>query len=352
MYDTSTRQYIRSIFSENEQSGLKGHVPFEWLRFMVRQDSNDLGIVIQHRGGDAPDWIQLLVWSVDPIERHTKSGSITNPGESANPGMLAVGAAHWDDVRAIEPYSSRGPTPDGRVKPDVVGADCGATALTPLNQYNSGFCGTSQAAPHVAGMAALVRQRFPNYTPAQVASYVKDFAVQRQNPDPNNTWGHGFAQLPPPDGSASPVPVPSNAFTRNPAADFDTLIAAGNQTPEGIWSDGTTMWVADSHDEKIYAYDMATRARVPGRDFDTLYAADNTRPRGIWSDGTTMWVADYLDDKIYAYDMATRDAGIRQGLRYSGSRRQHLAARHLVRRYDDVGGGLVRRKGLRLRHGD
>ena len=75
--------------------------------------------------------------------------------------------------------------PDGRVKPDIVGADCGATALSPLNEYNSGFCGTSQAAPHVAGMAALVRQRFPDYTPAQVASYLKDNAEQRQSPDPN-----------------------------------------------------------------------------------------------------------------------------------------------------------------------
>ena len=39
--------------------------------------------------------------------------------------MLAVGAAHWNDVRAIEPYSSRGPTPDGRVKPDIVGQTAG-----------------------------------------------------------------------------------------------------------------------------------------------------------------------------------------------------------------------------------
>ena len=42
----------------------------------------------------------------------------------------------------------------------------------------------------------LVRQRFPNYTPEQVADYLKENAEQRESPDPNNTWGHGFAQLP------------------------------------------------------------------------------------------------------------------------------------------------------------
>ena len=41
--------------------------------------------------------------------------------------------------------------------------------------------------------------------------------------------------------------------------DFNTLTAA-NQEPRGLWSDGTTMWVVDSKDEKIYAYNMDTKA--------------------------------------------------------------------------------------------
>ena len=293
--------------SDATQSGESGHEPLEWLQFRFSIETRDLGIVVIHHSGEAPDWVQITVWGPGGIQHHTKNGSIGNPGESANPGMLAVGAAHWNDVRAIEPYSSRGPTPDGRVKPDIVGADCGATALRPLNEYNSGFCGTSQAAPHVAGMAALVRQRFPDYTPAQVASYLKDNAEQRQSPDPNSTWGHGFAKLPPPDGTARPTtPAPSNAFTRNPAADFDGLQSAGNSGPQGIWSDGTTMWVADWIHGKIFAYDLTTKAWVPGRDFNTLLTALNVAPRDIWSDGETMWVADSFVEKIYAYDLATK----------------------------------------------
>ena len=296
-------------YSGDYQSGpLAGDFPIPWdyIEFDVPRDGV-YHLSIDHFSGPAPDWIQLTVWDVKSIEHYTKNGSITNPGESANTGMLAVGAAHWNDVRAIERYSSRGPTPDGRVKPDIVGAACGATALMPLNEYNSGFCGTSQAAPHVAGMAALVRQRFPDYTPAQVASYLKDFAEQRQAPDPNNTWGHGFAKLPPPTGEAQPTPPAlSTAFARDPAAEFNGLQSAGNTWPTGIWSDGTTMWVADNTDDKIYAYDLVTKARVPGMEFNTLQAAGNTVPLGIWSDESTMWVTDYADGKVYAYDLDTK----------------------------------------------
>ena len=184
--------------SEDPQSGEAGHFPYERLRYEVPSDG-EYDVFVQHVSGSVPDWIQVMVRGVGSIQHATGHHSITSPGEGKNSGMLAVGAAPWYDLHTIESYSSRGPTPDGWVKPDIVGATCGETALQPLNEYNDGFCGTSQAAPHVAGLAALVKQRFPSYTPAQVASYLKDHAQQRETPHPNNTWGHGFAQLPSPD---------------------------------------------------------------------------------------------------------------------------------------------------------
>ena len=199
VYDHPTKVIVASSF--DPQGGAAGHVPYESVNYIASHDGPYF-VSVLHYSGSTPRWIQLKVWDVDLIEYYTESGGIANPAESRNPGMLAVGAAHWNSVGSIEPYSSRGPTPDGRVKPDIVGADCGATALRPLDEYGDGFCGTSQAAPHVAGMAALVRQRFPDYTPAQVAAYLKNHAQQRETPDPNNTWGHGFAQLPSPDREA------------------------------------------------------------------------------------------------------------------------------------------------------
>ena len=87
-----------------------------------------------------------------------------------------------------------------------------------------------------------------------------------------------------------------------PTKDID--LDGENTDAVGMWSDGTTLWVADSADAKLYAYTLATRTRNSGEDIDDL-DADNANPTGIWSDGTTLWVADDTDDKLYAYTLST-----------------------------------------------
>ena len=251
VYDHPTKVVVASSF--DPQGGAAGHIPYESVNYIASHDGPYF-VSVLHYSGSTPRWIQLAVWAVDPIQHHTGSGSITNPAESANPGMLAVGAAPWYDVNTIEPYSSRGPTPDGRVKPDIVGADCGATALRPLDEYGDGFCGTSQAAPHVAGMAAMVRQRFPTYTTVEVANYLKEHTEQRESPDPNNTWGHGFAKLP--SLSECSDAVPSVASNPGLVADCEALLAARDT----LAGSGTLNW---SGSTAIAAWDGVTLSGSP-----------------------------------------------------------------------------------------
>ena len=188
---------------EDLQSGSAGDVPTESLYTEIPRDG-EYFIAVVYRGGNLPGWIQLTVPKAGSLEHSAEGYSINGPSESANPGMLAVGATHYWDTHTIADYSSRGPTLDGRFKPDIVGAACGQTAsYEPPQGSRCWYAGTSSASPHVAGMAALVRQRFPSYTPQQVAQYLKDNADPRGDV-PNNTWGHGFAYLPSPDRGASP----------------------------------------------------------------------------------------------------------------------------------------------------
>ena len=98
-------------------------------------------------------------------------------------------------------------------------------------------------------------------------------------------------------------------FGWTPSRDINALEAAGNDDPQGIWSDGTTMWVADDEDDKLYAYTLASGARDTTKDISLDSA--NADPQGIWSDETTIWVADDGDDKLYAYALSggTRQDG-------------------------------------------
>ncbi len=213
----------------------------EWLlprNLSIGAWSSKAYLRVCHRSGDKPEWVQV---GIQDNEAHglLYSGpyySISNPAESNNPGMLTVGVAkasgtYTDPTYVIEAISSRGPALDGRTKPDVVGA------INESSIFKGGiFDGTSAAAPHVAGLAALVLQRFPSYTPAQVVDYLKKAAIKRppesgdpdfpnltKTPTPlpavNNAWGWGFAHLPPlpatpePTAVAPPTPVPTVAPT-------------------------------------------------------------------------------------------------------------------------------------------
>ena len=192
------------------QGGLAGDSPHEWIGYTATT-SGTYAIVVRHWGGAVPNWVQVQSWSRNNIENYSVGGSITNPAESANPGMLAAGAARYWDTNTLAQYSSRGPAPDDRTKPDITGANCAQVATyNPIlvSGRQCWFNSTAQASPHVTGLAALVKQRFPNYTPQQIAGYLKTNA-QARGAKPNNSWGHGFARLPaPPQTAVTPSPTP------------------------------------------------------------------------------------------------------------------------------------------------
>ena len=196
--------------SETVQSGGANDIPFERVRIEYGDIPDGVYcLAVNRHAGAAPDWVQILVWgAASRLQHYTPAHSISNPAESANPGLLAVGAAGRNagsddnsfdnpfDTTIIEPFSSQGPTLDDRIKPDIVGADAGQSVTYRSERNPNGyFFGTSQASPHVAGLAALVMQRFPEKSPQEIAQYLKDNAEAR-GVAPNNTWGDGFAKLP------------------------------------------------------------------------------------------------------------------------------------------------------------
>ena len=280
--DTQTGETVAS--SGDVQAGNPGDVPYEsvivssidgWSKYRY-------ALAVVHRSGDAPDWLQLTVWSGGTIEHHTMRGSITNPAESAHPGVLSVGAAPWFDTSVVEDFSSRGPVPismpNGRVEPDLVAVDCGETSVVPIEEEGRGFCGTSQAAPHVAGMAVLVRQRFPELTPEGVAEYLRNHAEGRGPITPNNTWGYGLARLPAQD--ADP-PLGE--------ADRDALVSLYDTLGGDEW-DEYEHWLSGAHVNVWYGVGTDAEGRVLSLD---LY--DNGLTGEIPDELESLTELEYLD---------------------------------------------------------
>jgi hypothetical protein len=112
-----------------------------------------------------------------------------NPHPTANPGDVVAG------------FSSRGPTADKILKPDLVapGVDVlsggyGTGAYPAVFTGFGAVSGTSMATPHVAGSAALLLQLHPNWTPAQVKSALMNTATEDVFLDTNHTVRAGVLE--------------------------------------------------------------------------------------------------------------------------------------------------------------
>ena len=203
IYDTPTSStpLIKGI--DGQQAGA---IPIELggRRYTCGKNPDYVAIQRYHAGsGSTGDILEFAANS--GIEYYSNLYSATQPvADSASSGVIAVGAI-GDSPRGggttIASYSSRGPSNDERMRPDLSAASC----LTTFAYGSDCFNGTSAATPVVSGAAALVRSAGLATTPAGVKTWLIENATEdRGAAGPDNTFGHGELELPNPPTSQCP----------------------------------------------------------------------------------------------------------------------------------------------------
>jgi subtilisin family serine protease len=219
-YDEAETCYDVELYSTNETIGIETPLSFEVF------------------GNTAPVecWRYNGQWTTSALNPRLSAGEPTHNilSPSSAPRVICVGATtyrdgvtnrlgHWQSYWGGEhgrraPYSSMGPTMDGRTKPDVVAP--GNYVVSAVSSYfmegrepefgamkwivsdfdfqgrTYGWCaamGTSQSGPVVAGIIALWLQANPTLTPEDVMGVIRRTSRQPDPslPSPNNEYGYG-----------------------------------------------------------------------------------------------------------------------------------------------------------------
>ncbi len=187
--DTSTAEDNICGRSEEPQAGTED--PYEYALCSSSDSWVYARVVFNAAGGQEfpanREGFLYCFYGVDE-EAATTERTLTLPADAA--GAITVGA--YRTTGELAWYSSQGPTEDGRTKPDVVAPTAVSTKI-----YGSRTAteGTSFAAPHVSGAAALLLDADRRMDPQEVKDYLRDNAEDLGPDGPDTLYGWGSVTL-------------------------------------------------------------------------------------------------------------------------------------------------------------
>ena len=157
-------------------------------------------------------------------------GTIGTPGAAKD--VITVGAT--EDSKDLAVYSSKGPTHEGQIKPNVaaIGSAVMSVEANSGNGYAS-YSGTSMATPMVAGMAVLLLQANPDLQPLMIRTILEstsEFMWLSHPVRPNNDYGWGFVLM---DTALEEAIKYDASLSINISADTSVIYYEGNETDGG-----------------------------------------------------------------------------------------------------------------------
>ena len=193
-WDDSTNDYDLLLLDESgatvgsgtSAQGTTTSRPRERISFKNEGPSGTFRLVVQNvAGAAAPRRLEMLAIGSNALEPNGTALNFNTVVSSmlaqsdAPGGVLAVAAVDHDPAgfNTVRSYSSRGPTNNGVVKPDLTAVD--GVAITGSGGFATPFFGTSAAAPHVAAIAALLLEARPQLLDGEGDSADRERALLR-----------------------------------------------------------------------------------------------------------------------------------------------------------------------------
>lgn len=212
--------------------------PFEFL-YADAPYSGIYALAVKKYSATTSPVLDLMAWGRHQLDIKDADRSLLEPATA--PYSFSVAAVDAGSYM-LESYSSWGPTygaggslAGGYAQPRISGY-----ANVDTWSYGPGvFNGTSAAAPHVAGAAALVRSAFPSYTPDQTQAFLESRAVDSGAPGYDYLYGYGRLWLGTPTCSYSISPTSTSVNSGGGAGSVSVITTAGCQ------------WTAASNDAWI-----------------------------------------------------------------------------------------------------
>jgi hypothetical protein len=274
--------------SVNDQSS-GPDAPTEELCYTNPGPTQNYGVGIVRYNAVTTPRFDLFVVGGSNLQYGNAAGSVVEPASS--PAALAVGADCWQ-TGATEPFSSQGPTIDGRIKPDLAAPDGVSTATygnSGATCGQSGFLGTSASTPQVAGAAAILLGRDPSLTAAGLEAALEQtsFSSDVARLAPDDAVGSGRLRLGRTAPSAGTILFSqpgTGLFTVDDDGQSLVKIPGANTFGSPSWSqDGSriaflggsgSMWVEDANGGNAVGI---LSGNGPGTKLDPAWAPDGSK---------------------------------------------------------------------------
>ena len=301
-YDAMARQTPVLFVHSAGNDGGEGQFPVSGPWFQHLHSDNN-GVVLKNEifcysqdgsGSDCPTGTCTAGRSSATNEPHCETAKHPTYGPFVTMGLLST-VKNVIAVGAVTPstniagFSSRGPTRDGRVKPDIVAKGTIQYSTIPGASYTV-MQGTSMSSPVITGISAIFTEQWRKTfngqtpTPQQLKTLFIAGADDLGNPGPDYTYGFGLANA---QASVDLIIADGGTGSRIKTADIAqgqqtdaTMVVGATQNVRVVlgWVDPEILPPADQADEKTLINDLDLKVIDPSGNTVLPYVLDKNNP--------------------------------------------------------------------------